>query len=170
MRTGIGYDIHGLQSGEDFILGGIKIDYSKGLVGHSDADVLSHSIGDAILGATGQGDIGKHFPDTSKEYKNISSLILLQNINEKIISVNYEINNIDSTVICESPRLKKYIPVMEQKLAQTLEIPDYDINLKATTNEGFGVEGQKRAVSCISVVTVISVPVHTRKNRTKLEK
>lgn len=158
MRTGIGYDIHGLKPGEDFILGGEKIDYEKGLAGHSDADVLVHSVCDALLGATGLGDIGKHFPDTSEKYEDISSLILLEKINQKLKDIDYEVNNIDVTLICERPKLEGYISDIIDNISGTLGIPEYDINIKITTKEGFGPEGQGKAVSCISVVTVIPVP------------
>ncbi|MGM0441037.1 MAG: 2-C-methyl-D-erythritol 2,4-cyclodiphosphate synthase [Elusimicrobiota bacterium] len=163
MRTGIGYDIHGLEEGEELILGGVKIDYSKGLVGHSDADVLSHAVADALLGAAGLEDIGKHFPDTAEKYKDISSLKLLKKVKEKIETVNYEVNNIDITLICERPRLDKYTPDMVENIASALEVPDYDINVKVTTNEGFGAVGHKKAISCLSVVTIIPVPGYNKR-------
>lgn len=141
MRVGIGYDVHKLTNGRELILGGVTIPYDKGLLGHSDADVLVHSIMDALLGAIGAGDIGKHFPDSSVEFKGISSLILLEKVNCLIKEKNYTILNIDCTVVAEKPKLTPFIGEMKKNIARTLEISAESVNIKATTTEGLGFEG-----------------------------
>lgn len=151
MRVGIGFDFHRLIEGRDLILGGIKIPWERGLLGHSDGDVLSHAIGDAILGASGKRDIGTYFPDTVVKYKDISSLILLQEI-MKI--TNAEIINIDSVIICEKPKLSKYIPEMQRKLAQAIEINEGDISIKTKTHEGIGPIGKGEGIAAYSVVLI----------------
>lgn len=151
MRVGIGYDVHRLGENRKLILGGITIPYELGLVGHSDADVLTHAICDAILGAAGLGDIGQHFPDTDPAYAGIDSLILLGQV-KTLISSDYAIQNVDSTVIMERPKLAAYIPSMRQCLAETLGITSNQVNVKATTSEGLGFIGEGKAAAAEAIV------------------
>ncbi|RKY85777.1 2-C-methyl-D-erythritol 2,4-cyclodiphosphate synthase [candidate division KSB1 bacterium] len=151
-RVGFGYDVHRFAGGRKLILGGIEIPYEKGLEGHSDADVLCHAIGDALLGGSSSGDIGHLFPDTDKKYKDISSLILLKKINGIIKSKGYYIENIDSTILLEQPKVEKYIDDMRVKLAQTLEIEFDRISVKATTSEKMGFVGKKEGVAAYAVI------------------
>lgn len=165
MRVGFGYDVHKLEIGHSFILGGIEVEFHKGLVGHSDGDVLVHAIIDALLGAAGMGDIGRHFPDTDEKYKGISSLELLKDVVDKIASEDYKIVNIDSTIVCETPKLKDYIPVMEKTIAQVfglagpgqLEKNSGIINIKATTTEGLGFTGTGEGVAANAVCLIEKV-------------
>lgn len=154
-RLGIGYDIHQLVEAEYLILGGIKIKHNKGLLGHSDADVLTHAIIDAMLGALALSDIGTHFPDTDPKYKNISSLILLQKTNELIQKKGYQINNIDSNIIAQSPKLMPFISLMRSKLAQTLNIKEEQVSIKAKTNEKMDSMGQELSIQSNAVVMLI---------------
>lgn len=151
IRIGIGYDVHKFVSGRKLILGGIEIPSEAGLDGHSDADVLLHSICDALLGAASLGDIGKHFPNTDERFKDISSLILLEKVNELITSHNYLIGNIDSTILAEKPKLLPYIDIMRVKVATTLKINLDQISIKATTNEKMGFVGRQEGIAAISV-------------------
>lgn len=151
MRVGIGYDVHRLGEGRKLILGGVTIPYELGLIGHSDADVLTHAICDAILGAAGLGDIGQHFPDTDAAYAGIDSLILLGKI-KTLISSDYAIQNVDSTVIMERPKLAPHIPSMRQCLAETLGISRNRVNVKATTSEGLGFIGEGKAAAAEAIV------------------
>ena len=151
MRVGIGYDVHRLGENRKLILGGVTIPYELGLIGHSDADVLTHAICDAILGAAGLGDIGQHFPDTDAAYAGIDSLILLGKV-KTLISSDYAIQNVDSTVIMERPKLAPYIPAMRQCLAETLSIALNQINVKATTSEGLGSIGEGKAAAAEAIV------------------
>ena len=151
MRVGIGYDIHQLGANRKLILGGVTVPYELGLIGHSDADVLTHAICDAILGAAGLGDIGQHFPDTDVAYAGIDSLILLGKV-KALISTDYTIQNVDSTVIMQRPKLVPYIPSMRQRLAETLGIPSNRVNVKATTSEGLGFIGEGKAAAAEAVV------------------
>lgn len=153
-RVGIGYDLHRLVENRKLTIGGITIPYEKGLEGHSDADVLIHSIIDAILGALAFGDIGTNFPDTDPQYKDISSTILLLKTLQILNSYNYKIINIDSTIIAEKPKLKSYIPQMRSVLSSLLQIPISHISIKAKTNEGVGPEGREEAISAYSVVLI----------------
>ena len=146
MRVGIGYDVHKLTEGRDLILGGVKIPYSLGLLGHSDADVLLHAIMDALLGAAALGDIGKHFPDTDPAYKGISSIRLLEHVGELLLQEKYVIENIDATVIAQKPKLRPYIDEMEQNIAKALQIDKSQINVKATTEEGLGFTGSGEGI------------------------
>lgn len=141
MRVGIGYDFHRLVKGMPLIIGGIEIPFEKGLLGWSDGDVLLHAIGDAILGASGERDIGFHFPDSDPKYKGISSLILLEEIMKIILPRGTKIINLDSVVICETPKLSPYIQAMREKIASVLNIPAGDISIKAKTWEGMGSKG-----------------------------
>lgn len=155
MRAGIGYDVHKLTENRDLIIGGIKIPYEKGLLGHSDADVLTHAIMDALLGALAMGDIGKHFPDTDNKYKNISSLLLLERVRELIEEKGYQISNIDSTIIAQRPKLSPYIEQIKVKLSQTLRISEDKLNIKATTEEGLGFTGEGLGISAQAVCILI---------------
>lgn len=151
MRVGIGYDVHRLGQNCKLILGGVTIPYELGLIGHSDADVLTHAICDAMLGAAGLGDIGQHFPDTDATYAGIDSLILLGRV-KALIARDYKIQNVDSTVIMQQPKLAPYIPAMRQRLAETLDISTNRVNVKATTSERLGFVGEGRAAAAEAVV------------------
>ena len=151
MRIGHGYDVHKLVEGRDLILGGVKIPYEKGLLGHSDADVLLHAVSDALLGAAGLGDIGVHFPDTDPKYKGADSLLLLQTVGQKVKSQGYRISNIDVTMIAQRPKLKDYIPQMVQNIARVLELEPGRVNVKATTEEKLGFTGEGLGMSCHAV-------------------
>ncbi len=154
MRIGIGYDLHKLVEGRDLILGGVKIPYEKGLLGHSDADVLIHAIIDSILGAMGERDIGVHFPDDNISFKDISSVVLLIKTMSILEDNGYKIVNIDSNIICQKPKLMPYIEQMRQKLAPILNISQRDISIKAKTNEGVDSVGQGEAI-CVQCVCLI---------------
>ncbi len=154
MRVGIGYDVHPLVKGRRFILGGVTIPYSMGLSGHSDADVLAHSIGDALLGAVGKKDIGSFFPNNDPKSKEISSLILLKQILELLKESGYGINNLDSTLVAEEPKLSSYIPRMKKNIAGALEMEPEKIGIKATTSEGLGFLGKKKGVCSWTVASV----------------
>lgn len=147
MRIGMGYDVHKLVEGRDLILGGVQVPHTLGLLGHSDADVLLHAIMDALLGAAALGDIGKHFPDTDPAYKGISSLKLLEHVGELLEEHGYVIGNIDATIIAQKPKLRPYIPQMEENIANTLHIALDQINVKATTEEGLGFTGTEQGIS-----------------------
>lgn len=151
MRIGHGYDVHRLVECRDLILGGVTIAYEKGLLGHSDADVLTHAVMDALLGAAGLGDIGKLFPDTDMTYKGISSMVLLKTVGEQIAGQGYRIGNIDVTMIAQKPKLKDYIPQMVQNLAHTLQIEPDRVNVKATTEEHLGFTGDGSGMACHAV-------------------
>ena len=147
MRIGMGYDVHKLTEGRDLIIGGVTIPYEKGLLGHSDADVLVHAIMDALLGAAALGDIGKHFPDTDPQYKGISSMKLLEHVRLLLEKNGYVVENIDATVIAQKPKLRPYIAQMEENIAKTLGIVKEQINIKATTEEGLGFTGTEEGIS-----------------------
>ena len=151
MRIGHGYDVHRLVEGRDLILGGVKIPYELGLLGHSDADVLLHAVSDALLGAAGMGDIGKHFPDTDPAYKGADSLKLLQIVGEKVTLAGYRISNIDVTMIAQKPKLRPYIQQMEQNIAAALGLDAGRVNVKATTEERLGFTGEGLGMSCHAV-------------------
>ncbi len=153
-RTGIGYDVHKLVRGRKLFLGGVEIPSDIGLEGHSDADVLLHSICDALLGAAALGDIGKHFPNTDERFKNISSLILLENVSELILSKGFFIGNIDSTIIAEKPKLLPFIDQMRKKVAETLKLDIDQISIKATTNEKIGFIGREEGIAAISIALI----------------
>ena len=154
MRIGIGYDVHRLVSGRKLILGGTLIPYEKGLLGHSDADVLTHAVCDALLGAAGLGDIGLHFPDTDPAYKNISSLTLLARTRAEIINKGFTIVNIDTVIFAESPKIGSYRKNMQENLAASVEIDPSYINIKATTTEGLGMIGKGEGIGAMSVVLI----------------
>lgn len=151
MRIGIGYDVHRLVEGRKLILGGVEIPYEKGLDGHSDADVLTHALMDALLGAIGQGDIGKWFPDKDPRYLNIDSLILLDEVMRKVASAGYRIGNVDVVVIAQRPRLGPHFPAMKQKLAARLGCGEDRVNLKATTEEHLGFTGRGEGIAAEAV-------------------
>jgi 2-C-methyl-D-erythritol 2,4-cyclodiphosphate synthase len=152
LKIGFGYDAHRLVKGRDLILGGVKIPYKKGLSGYSDADVLSHSIGNAILGALTLGDLGKHFPSTDKRYKDISSLELLSLIRRKI--KNAEILHIDSMIVAEEPKMAEYIGKMRNNIADSLSVSRENVSIKATTTEGMGFTGRKEGIAAYAVVLI----------------
>ncbi|MBK5240589.1 MAG: 2-C-methyl-D-erythritol 2,4-cyclodiphosphate synthase [Clostridium sp.] len=143
----MGYDVHKLVKDKNLILGGITIPHKTGLLGHSDADVLIHAIMDALLGAAALGDIGKHFPDTDTKYKDISSLVLLKHVGSLITEKNYLIENIDATIIAQTPKMAPYIPYMVKNIASALDLPIDKINIKATTEEGLGFTGHLEGIS-----------------------
>lgn len=151
MRIGHGYDVHKLVEGRDLILGGVKIDYEKGLLGHSDADVLLHAVSDALLGAAGLGDIGRHFPDTDPKYKGADSLELLREVYRKISEKGYRVGNIDVTMIAQKPKLKDFIPRMQENIAAAVGVTADRVNVKATTEEKLGFTGTGEGMSCHAV-------------------
>ena len=154
MRIGHGYDVHRLVEGRKLILGGVIIEYNKGLLGHSDADVLIHAIMDALLGAAGLGDIGQYFPASDDKFKGISSLKLLEQVNTLLKAQNFLIVNIDSTVILEEPKISKYIQNMEHNISSTLQCDVNLINIKATTEEGLGFTGIREGIAAHAVVLI----------------
>lgn len=154
MRIGHGYDVHRLVSGRDLILGGVKIDWDLGLDGHSDADVLTHAVMDALLGAAGLGDIGHLFPDTDPQYLGIDSLLLLKEVNRRLLAAGYTISNIDVTMIAQKPKLAPHIPQMEQNLAQVLNLFPDQVNIKATTEEHLGFTGECLGMACHAVCLI----------------
>ena len=153
-RVGIGYDVHKLVTDRKLILGGVDIPHEKGLLGHSDADVLLHAISDALLGAAALGDIGKHFPDTDERFKGISSLILLKHVGELLQAKNYKINNIDATIVAQRPKLLPFIPTMQKNEAETLNLPIEDVNIEATTEECLGFTGNEEGISSYAVCSI----------------
>lgn len=156
MRIGMGYDVHRLTEGRDMIIGGVKIPYEKGLLGHSDADVLLHAICDALLGAAALGDIGKHFPDTDPAYKGISSLVLLEKVGELIQEKSFFIENIDATIIAQAPKMRPYIDTMRENIANALGIMVEQVNVKATTEEGLGFTGSGEGISSQAICLLTS--------------
>jgi 2-C-methyl-D-erythritol 2,4-cyclodiphosphate synthase len=154
IRVGIGYDVHQLAEGIDFWLGGIKIDHHKGSVGYSDADVLIHAICDALLGAANLHDIGYHFPDTSSDFKGIDSKILLKRVVVLLKEKGYSISNIDSIIILQKPKVKRYIDTMRETLAKVMEIDIDDISIKATTTEKLGFTGREEGIAAQAVVLI----------------
>jgi len=152
MKIGFGYDSHQFAENRPFILGGVRIPSEEGLAGHSDADALAHAICDAILGALGETDIGCHFPDTDPAYKGISSLILLEKVCDLMSRKGYDIANIDTSIVLETPRIRPFVPDMEYNLAQALNIEIGQINIKAKTNEGMGFVGRHEGIAAFAVV------------------
>ena len=151
MRIGHGYDVHQLVEGRDLILGGVKIDYEKGLLGHSDADVLLHAVSDALLGAAGLGDIGRHFPDTDPAYKGADSMMLQRVVAQRVREAGYRVSNIDVTMIAQRPKLKDHIPQMVLNIASAVEVDPSRVNVKATTEEKLGFTGSGEGMSCHAV-------------------
>ena len=156
MRIGFGYDVHRLVPGRKLILGGVEIAHPQGLEGHSDADVLLHAICDGILGALGDGDIGRHFPNTDPRYRGISSLVLLQTVAARVVARNLQVNNIDSTIIAEEPRIAPYVSQMAENIAGALKISPGAVNIKATTSERLGFVGEGRGLVAFAVVLLDS--------------
>jgi 2-C-methyl-D-erythritol 2,4-cyclodiphosphate synthase len=159
LRIGIGYDIHGLMVGRKMILGGVEIPHDKGLRGWSDADVLTHAIIDALLGAAALGDIGSHFPSGESQFKNISSLILLAKVRDKLHEHGWQISNLDSTIIAEKPKLAPYINSMKQQISEILEIINNKISIKATTSDRLGFTGRGEAVAAVAIAMVGSIVI-----------
>jgi 2-C-methyl-D-erythritol 2,4-cyclodiphosphate synthase len=147
MRIGHGFDVHPFKKGRNLILGGVNIPWQIGLAGHSDADVLIHAICDALLGAASEGDLGRHFPDDDQKFEDISSLFFLSEILELLQSKNLSVINIDTTIVAEKPKLKEFVPAMEENIANTLNIPLESINIKATTTEGLGYTGRGEGIA-----------------------
>ena len=154
VRVGFGYDVHQLVEGRDLWLGGVKFQHSKGLLGHSDADVLIHAICDALLGAANMRDIGFHFPDNSADYKGIDSKILLKKVVELIATKGYKVGNIDATVCAEHPKLNPHIPEMQQVLAEVMGIDADDVSIKATTTEKLGFTGREEGISAYATILI----------------
>ncbi len=155
MRVGMGYDVHRLTEERDLIIGGVKIPYEKGLLGHSDADVLTHAIMDALLGAANLGDIGLHFPDTSGEFKDISSIVLLERVRELVKGAGYEIGNIDATIIAQAPKMRPHIDDMRKNIAEALKIDINNINIKATTEEHLGFTGRGEGIASEAICLLL---------------
>ena len=155
MRVGMGYDVHKLVEGRDLIIGGVRIPHTLGLLGHSDADVLLHAIMDALLGAAGLGDIGKHFPDTDPQYKGISSMKLLSHVAELIRERGYVVENIDATIIAQKPKMRPHIPQMEENIAGALGISTDQVNVKATQEEGLGLTGTEEGI-CSQAISALT--------------
>ena len=151
MRIGHGYDVHRLVEGRDLILGGVKIDHTLGLDGHSDADVLLHAVMDALLGAAALRDIGYHFPDTDMRYKGADSRALLREVRDKILAAGYRVGNVDVTVIAQKPKLKDHIPQMMENIASDLQVDASRVNVKATTEERLGFTGSQQGIACHAV-------------------
>ena len=154
MRVGLGYDVHKLVEGRDLIIGGVKISYDKGLLGHSDADVLLHAIKDAMLGSVALGDIGRHFPDTDERYKGASSIKLLIEVNNKLRIKGYKVNNIDAIIVAQKPKMAPHIDNMRKNIADAINVDIDDVNVKATTTEELGFEGRQEGISAKAIVSV----------------
>jgi len=157
MRVGLGYDVHRLVENRKLILGGVEIPYDKGLLGHSDADVLLHAIMDSLLGACALGDIGKHFPDTNNTFKGISSILLLKETGNLVFKAGYTINNIDATIIAQKPKMLPHINNMRENISKALNIDMDKINIKATTEEGLGFTGEMLGISSQSIASVENI-------------
>ena len=155
MRIGFGFDVHQLVQGKKFFLGGIEVEHDKGGLGHSDADVMIHAICDALLGAANLGDIGKHFPDTSHDYKDIDSKILLKRVCDLLKQGSYSIGNIDVTLCLQQPKIASYIPQMKKVMCDVMEISVDDLSIKATTTEKLGFVGREEGVSCYAVALIL---------------
>ena len=155
MRIGLGYDVHKLVENRDLIIGGVKIPFEKGLLGHSDADVLLHAISDSLLGAAALGDIGKHFPDTDEKFKGADSLVLLTEVGKLIKSKGYKIGNIDATIIAQQPKMRPHIDSMRANIAKALDIDIDCVNVKATTEEGLGFTGSMEGISSQSIALLL---------------
>lgn len=153
-KVGFGYDVHKLGKGRPLILGGCKIPHTKGLVGHSDADVLTHAVIDAILGALGKGDIGQHFPDSDPAFRGADSLLLLKRVVTLAHHERFRVNNLDATIVAQKPRLNNYMNEMEERLSCVLEVAPQAVNIKATTNEGLGFLGREEGIAAYAVVSL----------------
>ena len=157
MRVGIGYDVHKLVTNRNLILGGVIIPHETGLLGHSDADVLIHAVMDSILGAAGLGDIGKHFPDTDNKFKGVSSLLLLKEVKFLITLKGYRVNNIDSIIVAQNPKMAPHIDIMRKNISEILDIDIDFINIKATTEEGLGFTGSNEGISAQSICSLVNI-------------
>ena len=156
-RIGTGYDVHRLVTGRKLMIGGVDIPFEKGLSGHSDADVLLHAICDALLGAAGLGDIGRHFPDTAPIYKDISSLMLLEEVQRLLVEAGFRVNNIDATIVAEKPKMAPYIPAMITNISEAIKMDRSTINVKATTTEGLGFAGRGEGIAAYAVTLIRKV-------------
>lgn len=158
MRIGHGYDVHKLVEGRPLILGGVSVPHTMGLLGHSDADVLTHAVMDALLGAAALGDIGRHFPDTDNSYKNIDSQVLLMRVMELLKQRGYRVVNVDATIIAQRPKLMNYLPEMVKTLAKNMNVSEDRVNIKATTEEGLGFTGTQEGISahCVCLIEQVS--------------
>ena len=165
MRVGMGYDVHRLTENRDLIIGGVKIPYEKGLLGHSDADVLLHAIMDALLGAAAMGDIGKHFPDTDPEYEGASSMKLLEHVGKLLEEENYQIINIDATIIAQRPKMAQHIPQMVENVARVLKLEKNQVNIKATTEEGLGFTGTGEGISSQAICALMPITAYIDDDR-----
>jgi len=154
IRMGQGYDVHRFAENRKLILGGVEIPYEMGLLGHSDADVLTHAICDALLGAAALGDIGQHFPDNNEKFKDINSLILLQHVGNLLHAKDFKINNVDATIIAQAPKMAPYIQEMRQNIAKTLDLDIDRVGIKATTEEGLGFTGRKEGIAALAVAVI----------------
>lgn len=157
MRVGMGYDVHRLTEGRKLIMGGVEIPYEKGLLGHSDADVLLHAIMDALLGAAALGDIGRHFPDQDERYRGISSLLLLEKTAELIQEAGYVVQNVDATIIAQQPKMKPYVETMVENVARVLGVEKDQVNVKATTEEGLGFTGSGEGIAAQAICSLASL-------------
>lgn len=162
MKVGIGFDVHRLVEGRPLIIGGVNIPWEKGLAGHSDADVLTHAVMDALLGAAGLGDIGRHFPDTDEAFRNISSLVLLKQVRDMLRHNNYRIVNIDAVIQAQRPKMLPYIPEMTEHFSSVLNIDKKCINIKATTTEGLGYTGREEGIAAQAVVLIENIQQERR--------
>jgi len=163
MRAGTGYDVHRLVEGRKLILGGVDIPHEKGLLGHSDADVLLHAVADALLGAAGLGDIGRHFPDTDPAYKGVSSRLLLSEVAAKLKAAGLAVGNVDSVIIAEKPRLARFIPQMRKNIADDLGVREDAVNVKATTTEGLGPSGRGEGIAAHAVCVLYALEGHEKR-------
>jgi len=157
MRIGHGYDVHAFAAGRRLVIGGVVIDHERGLAGHSDADVLLHAVCDACLGAAGLGDIGRHFPDSSNEFKDIDSRILLRRVTQTLLQNGWKVGNVDSTIIAQQPKMAPHIAAMAENIAADLDIPAQAVNVKATTTEKLGFEGRGEGIAAEAVVLLTPV-------------
>lgn len=164
MRIGMGYDVHRLVEGRKLIMGGVDIPYEKGLLGHSDADVILHAVMDALLGAAALGDIGVHFPDTAPEYEGVSSIELLKEVGKMLLANNYVIENIDGTIIAQKPKMRPYIDDMRKNIADALGIGINQVNIKATTEEGLGFTGNGEGISAQAAASITPVANYMYEN------
>lgn len=156
MRVGMGYDVHRLVENRKLIIGGVEIPYEKGLLGHSDADVLLHAVSDALLGAAALGDIGKHFPDTEEKWKGADSMKLLERVGEMLEEKMFFVENIDATIIAQAPKMRPYIDTMRENIARVLHLNVEQVNIKATTEEGMGFTGEGKGISAQAICMVAS--------------
>jgi len=168
IKTGFGFDSHHLVAGRRLVLGGVEIPHEKGLLGHSDADVLVHAVCDAIIGALGAGDIGRHFPDSDPAYKDIAGMILLERVGRLAVQGGYRICNIDATIVLEKPKLAAHLPVMGRNLARVLAMAADEVNIKAKTNEGMGVIGSGEGAAAFAVVLLEKTDVRDETRRTRV--